>query len=510
MQTTCGSHRPVFAHSPKTQVFWLLISLIGFTTVFASPGKEAKLWEPVEWKFRNPSCSGNPFDLVAKATFTHTPTGKNIQTELFYDGNNTWKLRFTGTHTGRWQFVTESSDPELNDLKGELEVRPNPGVPGFITNYGSKWGRLGIDRAFVPQYLMYCDPPTFYQNPDRIDADIRKFFVEHGFNGFHIAVLCRWFDFDKLRSNEIASASPNPDPRTFEALELLIRKVHQAGGVVHIWVWGDEQRRMTPKKWGLNGKVDCRLQRYICARLGPLPGWSMGYGFDLQEWVKEKDLRAWHEYMHRHLGWFHFLGGRAPDLAQIYDGLDYSSYQQHRPDYDIYVKAVDQYPDKPTFLEDRFRVRRNVYPEKDYDFDMTRRGLWHSTMAGGAANIWGNLLNPRPDGMSHPYPNKEQILTWSLFWKNRFKKDLVRDNSLTDGTCLKVPGKLLVFYKENTDSIQMDLNELRGAIQGIAVDTCRSYNELEITDLKAEPDQVFTAPRRSDWAVTIQIISKNN
>jgi hypothetical protein len=100
-----------------------------------------------------------------------------------------------------------------------------------MTNYGSKWGRLGIDRAFVPQYVMYCDPPVFYRNPDRIDTDIHRFFVEHGFNGFHIAVLCRWFDLEKTRSNEITPASPNPDPRIFEALELLIQKVH-AGPMV--------------------------------------------------------------------------------------------------------------------------------------------------------------------------------------------------------------------------------------------------------------------------------------
>jgi hypothetical protein len=510
MQTEIGSQQLIFAHCPQTQVFWFHILLIGLTPVLASPIKEAKLWEPVTWTFRNPSYSGNPFDLVAKAAFTHAPSGQKIQTEFFYDDGNTWKLRFTGTHTGLWRFVTESSDPELNGLKDKLEVRSNPGVPGFITKYGSKWGRLGIDQAFVPQYVMYCDPLTFYRNPNRIDADIRRFFVEHGFNGFHIAVVCRWFDLDKLRSNEIASASPNPDPRTFEALELLIRKVHSAEGVVHIWAWGDEQRRMTPKKWGINGEVDRRLQRYICARLGPLPGWSMGYGFDLQEWVKENDLHNWHEYMHRHLGWFHFLGGRAPDLTRIYGGLDYSSYQQHRPDYDIYVKAIDQYPDKPTLLEDRFRVRKNVYPKKDYDFDMTRRGLWRSTMAGGAANIWGNLLNPRPDGMSHPYPNKGQILTWSRFWKNRFRKELVRDNSLTDGVCLKIPGKLLVFYKENADSIQMDLSELQRTIQPIAVDTCCNYKEIKIAGLKAKPNQIFKAPRRSDWAVTVQTISKNN
>jgi hypothetical protein len=482
---------------------YITVSLTGFAPVFASPPKETKLWEPVEWKFENPGYEANPYDLVAVAVFTHKNTGRKIQTGLFYDASDTWKLRFTGTHTGQWDFVTKSADPDLNGLKGRVNILSNHGVPGFITNYGSKWGRLGIDEAFVPQYVMYCDPDKFHGRPDLLDADILEFFVEHGFNGFHIAVLCRWFNLEKTSSNEITAADPNPDPRTFEALELLLSKVHAAGGVLHIWAWGDEQRRMTPKRWGLNGKVDRRLQRYICARLGPLPSWSMGYGFDLQEWVEEKDLKLWHEYMHKHLGWPHYLGGRATDLTQIYPGLDYSSYQQHRPDYDMYVKAIEQYPDKPSFLEDRFRVRKNVYPEKDYDFDMTRRGLWHSTMAGGAANIWGNLLDPRPDGASHPYPNKHQIHTWSRFWKTRFKKQMLRDNSITDGFCLKIPGKLLVFYKEDTDSVKINLGELQGSFHAVAVNTKSPYKEIEITDLKPDTGQLFKAPSRSDWAIAV-------
>ena len=370
---------------PAKRFFVLLVLCMMSTPVVASAAREARRWEPVTWTFRNPFCSVNPFDLVVKADFTHTSSGRQIRTELFYDGGDRWKLRFTGTHTGLWSFVTEGADPELNDLKGQIDVHPNPEVPGFMTKYGSKWGRTGIERAFVPQYVMYCDPPAFCQNPGRIDADIREFFVEHGFNGFHIIVVCRWFDLDKQRSNEISSGSPNSDPRTFEAIELLIAKVRAAGGGVHIWAWGDEQRKMTPKKWGLNGEVDRRLQRYICARLGPLPGWSMSYGFDLQEWVDADDLRRWHQYMHDHLGWFHFLGGRAPEMTRIYDGLE-------------------------------------------------------------------------------------------------------------------------IFYKEDTDSIRMDLSELSGVIRAVAVDTRSSYREIGLEGLRVAPDQLFRAPGRSDWAVAVQAV----
>ena len=103
----------VFAKSLKTAFFLHIICLIATLPVSASPAKEAKLWVPVDWTFQNPSHSGNPFDLVATATFTHAPTGRKIRTELFYDGGDAWKLRFTGTQAGSWSFVTESSDPEL-------------------------------------------------------------------------------------------------------------------------------------------------------------------------------------------------------------------------------------------------------------------------------------------------------------------------------------------------------------------------------------------------------------
>jgi len=81
-------------------------------------GKTGRQWEPVEWSFENPSYSGNPYDLVAKASLKHQPSGEVIATELFYDGGKTWKLRFTGTKPGKWKFVTKSKDPDLHHLGG--------------------------------------------------------------------------------------------------------------------------------------------------------------------------------------------------------------------------------------------------------------------------------------------------------------------------------------------------------------------------------------------------------
>ena len=87
-------------------------------------------------------------------------------------------------------------------------------------------------------------PQGYYQNPTTIDTDIQRFLGDHGFTGVHILVKCRWAELEKQGCSQVSD--PNPDLRTFETLELVITKVHAAGGMVHLWAWGDEQRGWTP------------------------------------------------------------------------------------------------------------------------------------------------------------------------------------------------------------------------------------------------------------------------
>ncbi|MFO7956095.1 MAG: DUF5060 domain-containing protein [Candidatus Brocadiia bacterium] len=490
--------------------YFIFIGMLTAMTDAARPddwSRTARQWTPVKWEIPNPDWEGNPFDVEASVRFSHDETGERHVTGMFYDGEGTWRFRFTGTRPGRWSFTTESGDADLDGLTGVVTVEPNPDGVGFVTAQGNTWCRqVGVDRrleAFVPQFVMYDQPAAYHGRADRIDGDIHTFLVEHGFSGFHTYVFCRWFDINEERSSGVDPDDPNPDPRTFEALELLIRKTHATGGVVHIWVWGDESRHQTPVKWGINGPANRRLQRYIAARLGPLPGWTMGYGYDLWEWTDGEQLTAWHEYMSEHLGWPHMLGARSfkHSLDQMSEAMDYASYEQHRPDYAKYVETIERRPEKPAFSEDRFRIRGRP---KDYTMEETRRGLWHSTMAGGVANIWGNLENGmRPGGGSRPYPRPEWIKTWSRFLEGRFLLGMERRNDLTDGVCLHWPdGPGLVFYREDATEISLDLSGMDGPLPAIAVDACKPYEELDLGDLPPER-QTWEAPYASDWAVAV-------
>ena len=159
----------------------------------------------------------------------------------------------------------------------------------------------------------------------------------------------------------------------------------------------------------------------------------------------------------------------------------------------------------PPFLveEDRFRLRnRPDWAYKDYSAELTRRGLWHSAMAGGIANIWGNLLPTADEGGSRPYPIKDQVKTYARFFEGRFLKEM---ETVYDGPELRLvtpEGTHAIVYREDADVVRLDLSGMQEALPAVAVDAKAPYREIEVGPL-APGRHTWEAPYRSDWAIAI-------
>lgn len=410
-----------------------------------------------------------------------------------------------------------------------LTTCDNSDVPvkdrGEVGTYGTRFIWTGTGEAFVPNYIM-IDALTRNIRPeeyelfqerdftfktgnysdlrliteDNLDRFIDEFMNGHGFNGIHISVFGQWFH---IGDNLVTENDSVPDPRTFEKLAMIIQKVYNAGGSTYLWVWGDHDRRWTSKstKDGIMGRQEKAVMDMIAEKLGPLNGWYMGYGFDLWEWVGGEELKKWHDYMWAKPGWNKLLGARASknELDQIYEGLDFSDYEYHKPWYDELVKMINARPDKPSLSGDRYRIRNNPpsrWPEKDYNEEETRRGLWHHIMAGGVGAIWGNLDS------TGIYSNKEQLKCFSVFWNDhkRFRRDMVVDNSLTNGYCLRESDNYFVYYAEDTGRIEFKFTGKPRRV--VAVDTKESYAEIDL-GIKKPGDHLFEAPYISDWAIAV-------
>jgi len=143
-------------------------------------------------------------------------------------------------------------------------------------------------------------------------------------------------------------------------------------------------------------------------------------------------------------------------------------------------------------------------------------------MAGGVANIWGNLLPTPDEGGSRSYAHgdvqiRHRIKTCATFFrdKHRFRKDFVRDNRLADprqGTtevpdpppisvCLRSPRNAqFVFYKEDCAGVGMDLREMSGTQPAIAVDARQEYHEIDL-GTRSPGKHAWNAPHKSDWAI---------
>ena len=200
-----------------------------------------------------------------------------------------------------------------------------------MTHVGNKYAIMERDVDHVEGYVyqVYMNQQDFeqqYKHSSRIlGQPSRASLIEdywnntrdNGFNVYFFAVFYSWFRMGALSMDDFSGGTDpdldQPDLALFETLEAAIQHAHQRGGRTHIWAWGDNDRKQTPN-WvggGLRGKRHQRLMRYIAARLGPLPGWSMNFGFDTIEMPNaETDAAWWANEINRRMGWPHLLTSR--------------------------------------------------------------------------------------------------------------------------------------------------------------------------------------------------------
>lgn len=487
--------------------------------------RDAVLWEYEEWSLQNASYSGNPFDVIATVTFEHQGSSKSHTTEMFYDGGDTWKFRFTGTKTGTWTFMTSSDDPELDGLGGTVSVSSNldENDRGFLAKQGNRLaiqvGDGEVKGFLLNQYQINDDGPykhthiTTFENStsSKVEAYVTHA-RERGFTSVYIMLNNNPLEMGAYSYDETSDV--NPDLQSFQVLDDIVTTAHEEGMRVHFWRWGDESRKWTPigLEGGINGTVDQRVTRYFAARLGPLPGWSMGYGFDLAEWTSVSELQVWFDDFQAWLGWEHYLSARAGDLQRS-SGLinGYAQGDQELGDF-----FTDTFPSYSTIAEDlngdkntpHLLEERNVLGRWGVDATDTRRLMWRTAIAGGMAGWYGfmNYSDKGPDpvfGGDPGYPNPQELKAHRTFWKNRFLLDLERSNSLTDGHAL-VSGDntKYVFYKEGASSIDVDLSGMSGSQPAVAVNTGEPYNEINLGTLPPE-QQTINLPANGDWAIAI-------
>ncbi|MEO0375380.1 MAG: LamG domain-containing protein [Cyanobacteria bacterium P01_A01_bin.17] len=328
--------------------------------------------------------------------------------------------------------------------------------------------------------------------------------------------------------------SKTPDLETFDRLDDIVTTVHRGGGRVHFWLWGDRQRGTTPED-APGSEADKRIQSYIAARLGPLPGWSMGYSFDAQEWTNPSQINQWASRINDQSGWDHLLFARGyrnssgpnPNgddsrwTASELSGHSYSSKgsaQQGLQTSPVGPNSIEEViadinrdRGDPHFYEERFTRNRNrvgsTQGQRMTD-EKTADVAWWTAMAGGVGNWYGYFNKGGSEGPS--YSNREDLRTHYTFWheKGRFTLDLEQANNRADSPDTHIlkrsNNSRYIVYAEDRDSVQLDLDVTGSGARAIAVDTEQGYQERDLGFVGEGNNRRINLPYRSDWAIVLE------
>lgn len=107
----------------------------------------------------------DPYKSVHVDVELRRPDGHLVRVPCFWDGGQTWRLRFAPTQVGRWSWKSISLDSELADQVGTFScIADETGNKGFITTTTGAGDRHGFTYSngttFFPVWLQ---EPTFYQ-----------------------------------------------------------------------------------------------------------------------------------------------------------------------------------------------------------------------------------------------------------------------------------------------------------------------------------------------------------
>ena len=123
-------------------------------------------WGRFEASIENEKNYRNPIEDVELEVLYTSPSGRKIEFFGFWDGGDTWKIRFMPNETGEWRYESRFSDGSPGE-SGSFTVSPSS-IPGVVQRYRQNpiWPAYGGDKPFVMRSLQ----ANAFGNPDRVPA----------------------------------------------------------------------------------------------------------------------------------------------------------------------------------------------------------------------------------------------------------------------------------------------------------------------------------------------------
>ncbi|RRN77776.1 DUF5060 domain-containing protein, partial [Pseudoxanthomonas sp. SGD-10] len=280
----------------------LFIALQLHLNAWAQPKVEQ--WRTFEVSLKH-KISGNPFlDVRLQATFSNSDTSYTV--DGFYDGADTYKIRFMPVKEGNWTYTTQSNVAQLDNQKGR-----------FICTKASATNK-GMVKVANTYHFSYADGSAYLpfgttayawtHMPKTVQQQTLNSLQQASFNKIRMCVFPKNYELVKeepeLYPFEIKAVQKDAkgaevkvwdferfNPVFFQTLEQRIADLDALGIEADLILFHPYDKG----RWGFDSMpkdVNIRYLKYVIARLSSYKNiwWSLANEWD---YVKSKTLEDW-------------------------------------------------------------------------------------------------------------------------------------------------------------------------------------------------------------------------
>jgi hypothetical protein len=393
------------------------------------------VWERA-WESRE--TAANPWaEVTLQVRFT-APSGITQTVRAFWDGDTTWRVRFSPTEVGIWSWATECSNPRDTGLHGQSGTFTC--VPYDGTNPLYRHGPLLL--APTRRYFVHADGTPFLWLGDtawngvlRATLPDWEYYLhtraQQGFTAVQF-VTTHWRALPADAHGEQAYKASNPiciNPAFFQRLDEKVAAINRYGLVaVPVLLWA--LREPSPGAT-LSAEDATLLARYLVARWGAHQVvWILAGGGDYrgeraahwQQIGRAVFLERHDRLVTMHLPGLHWLS--EPLVGETW--LDFIGYQSGHDDSDEYLRWLvagppaqhwRQEPPRPIInLEPCYESHQAYHSKQIITGRTVRRALYWSMLVApttgvtyGQHGVW-HWSAQRETPIGHPYLN--EVTPW--------------------------------------------------------------------------------------------------
>mgnify|MGYP005838888357 CR=1 FL=1 len=470
------------------------------------------IWSRFETEFINLRQYKDPYSKVELRVSCTSPDGSVIDFCGFYDGENTWKIRFMPDKLGLWKYNACFSD-DTEQFRGEFECVESD-IPGMIHKdennpiwFGFKGGKHIIIRS------LHVGDRFFAENWDeKKRTEFLDWLQLHGYNTLSIA--SHYLNRDKI-DRGLGWKTPKLwplDAGEYRKMESILDQLEQRRIIVYPFAgfFGRESYFPTSKK------DQNQYIKYTMARLGAY--WNILLNVAGPEPLMPNDPfltkevidnlgRMVQEYnIYGHLITIH--NATSKEFFRNEGYIDYTTLQGPKTTdrSRLLTETLEFRKDNcPILSLETLWPGNNLHPE--YSDDDIRKNAFVLNMA-AAAIVLGDMNGDSSSGFSGTMEINEAVETrhemigrvWDFFESIEYFNMTPSPQLVDNGCCLAKVGTEVLVYLEDGGEVKLQLEDGNYEVQWI-----NARNTNQRTELKTINNAYkFVAPDGSDWLLHLK------